>query len=491
MLVFCALGIFFFRVRCAESRETLTNNNILGHEIRNERDLSLVMVDACRLDVDALCKMPSTFGGLYGTNQIQPNGQPRFFSILLIQEEPLCNQNLFVPNPFTSLIYPFLHRSCVRDDLQVHEPSNPQELLEDIMDLAVEQMSNDHYLATNPQGSARYQFSLKGLPSLRSRFVSNKNVRSRAMMLFLLSLVETLVNPASLSGSLVFLPEQLTIPQYTRDECLASFESSVRLFRQRRQSEKELADTLIHIAQKVKSRSNNATSIKSLRRIPEFPFTTAGLEKSQCIHHLYKNDFLLSQTCRNHLDLTFKKLDELEFSLDTPIAFMVLCCYIIYTLFVLSDLQTRLGNGETKAQRGRRYFIQTLQDPVLRKGIETDAIRDRGQEAAAVMMERLDAKAARFMHEAQADDDWKQQELRINAWKKRLGRLAWYRFGFTAMCFLSCLLLFIDQPKAGRILDGLLVVASGFLATYFCMPQSPLQGGKKMLLEEPLLSGRT
>mmetsp|Transcript_13582 Transcript_13582/g.32592 ORF Transcript_13582/g.32592 Transcript_13582/m.32592 type:complete len:108 (-) Transcript_13582:17-340(-) len=104
------------------------------------------------------------------------------------------------------------------------------------------------------------------------------------------------------------------------------------------------------------------------------------------------------------------------------------------------------------------------------------------------MMENLDARAARYEAEAAADDEWKKQAQLSAAWKKRVEQVKLARVGLAVLCLFSLTMLWWDRPKIGRVLDGILVLLTAFLASYYFLASSPQTTTKKTELSVPLLS---
>ena len=110
----------------------------------------------------------------------------------------------------------------------------------------------------------------------------------------------------------------------------------------------------------------------------------------------------------------------------------------------------------------------------------------------AKFMEDLDAKAAQYAQESQSEETWKQQEARQIAYKQRVQATKHIRKITVLPFFISLLLLNIDGPQIGRVLDGMMLLVVFVCATYLCIPHNPQQQSKKTAddAETPLLAIR-
>ena len=467
--------------------------------MENAHKLSLTLVDQCRVDVDAFCKLPSMYRFGIFKDQVDSKGKAKFLSLLLMQDYKDCAEHV-IPNPFFSLISPFMYSSsCPIPHMIVSQPdtlNEKKEVMADVIALSVQQIFNDYRIAQNPQGSSRYEFALQGRPHVNSRFISTLSVRSRAMLVFLSYLFEVLIavsfaneKAGLLDGKLILLPEQVHVPvgEFSIEELRTMIHEAVLSSPEGRSQTNEVVDILDQVLDQAVAKVGMEP--KSLNPLPEFPFSVGGVEKSECIRQLYRSDMLLSQSCRRALDAAAEKMEEMEFQWDMPVADIVLWLYIALSCMALSGLQRRLMAGETQRQRGKRHLIQTLKDPVLRRSMELEIIEDRGEEHVAKLMADMDAQAASFEAEFQADEDWKKREGLNQAWTQRLQYLLRIRLGGIGLCGISLCLLWIDHPKAGRVLDGIEVLLLGLCCTYACLPSSPHSKSKKMAESKvPLLS---
>lgn len=154
-----------------------------------------------------------------------------------------------------------------------------------------------------------------------------------------------------------------------------------------------------------------------------------------------------------------------------------------------------LGHRETKEARKHRQFRMALEDPVLRRCMEKRAEKEVGVEGVAERMAQLDAKAAKYAREEeQSDEAWQRQEARLLAWKERVESAKVVRKAALVPLGISTLLLFVDRPQIGRVLDGLMIVVGFVICTYCFLPKHPQGDSKKTSTDDdastPLLSGR-
>jgi len=134
----------------------------------------------------------------------------------------------------------------------------------------------------------------------------------------------------------------------------------------------------------------------------------------------------------------------------------------------------------------------TLEDPMLRQGIEKRAKKGVGEAGVAKFMD-LDAQAAQYAKESQSEETWKQQEARQIAYKQRRVQATKHIRKITVLPFcMSLLLLNVDGPKIGRVFDGMILLVVFVCATYLYIPHNPQKQSKKTAddAETPLLGIR-
>lgn len=96
------------------------------------------------------------------------------------------------------------------------------------------------------------------------------------------------------------------------------------------------------------------------------------------------------------------------------------------------------------------------------------------------------------MEEAYIDDEWEQKEAIRLAWKARVRYLWGLRKVLVLLLVFSCVLLYVDSPKADLVIQGELVLAVVFVGTYFCLPKPPEEQAKQLSeKEEPLVKRKT
>jgi hypothetical protein len=272
--------------------------------------------------------------------------------------------------------------------------------------------------------------------------------------------------------------------------------------------------------------------------LPPFPFGKQDpwYTDFQCLRHLYEKNWLLEdRVCPKVLVMAHEKALEPEIYWGIGFAHFLLWVYSVLAVAALLLLSSNTGVDETPDERRRRRFRQTLQDPVLRRGIEKQALDyfnpsnekkidhftslllelksfterrknsnnqsgsllDKYEKvdpviAIAGFMADLDARAALYQAE-EADMQWKRKESRLVAWKTKMVLLWRIRKVLAVGTILSFALLTVDKAEARTILESAMVVVAAFGLTYFIAPDSPqLQFKKKDAtesndLEEPLL----
>ena len=447
--------------------------------------LSLRVVDECWLDINGLCRLPKAYspdGVQLDQKLVDEHGKPKPRALLLMQQYKSCMEYT-VPTPLFSVANRFMYASsCQIEGLEVSEADTlerKKEVMAETLHFALQLVVRPH----------------PGLADITSGLISNyeEQVTVRLKLIILQSLLEMLLGNSTthrpetstpLEGVLILLPEQVKVPvgEFSAEELNELIHRAAVDFSELKPEEDEKWSNLLHVLDQANSKLGNRQT-KWLKTLPKFPFTMGGMEKSECIRRLYRSDMLLTKNCRIAIDFASTKMDEIEFQWNNPISDCVLYLYTVIAVASIYGLQRKLVGGETRRQRSRRHFIQALKDPVLRHRMELDFIQDRGEEETAKTMERLNARAAAYEAEAQADSDWKKQEFLNEAWKQRMQYLVQIRLVHVTLCCLSLLLLWIDQPKAGRVLDGIMVALIALLATYKCLPRSPHHSSKKIAEE--------
>ena len=386
-------------------------------------------------------------------------------SIVVVSKDECEERVLLNPHPFWNLQGDRIHQSCAWQELDLtpgHTEGNGKKALERTLSFVVDRIILrilDHSRGISQQEKSRViEIGLE-------------------IALDFLSAERTNEHDNPLSGvSLVLLPEQKIIPigMLSRRELVQMLQEAPLASRMKRAASDILQNTTLIASDKHSWGSWYAESLSS-----EF----------KCLQAHQARDLIVSPWCSRALDAAAVKMNELEVYWDAPLAAIVRWVYIILGVAAILTLQADLGHGETTLQRKRRQFRQILEDPVLRRNIKVLAEKEMGEDAVAAYMADLDARAARYSEEAQADDEWKRQEAKLVAWKARIATM-WAVRKILALLFVFSLVLFcIDQPQAGTVLEGLMVLVLVFFGTYVCLPTSPQRQAKKLAeSEQPLLS---
>ena len=337
--------------------------------------------------------------------------------------------------------------------------------------------------------------------------------RERYVEIFLTSLLDVFeTNPENATYEYWTPTTKKTVPvgKFSRDQLVQYLAGAVEKYQAtlsgpeieiNEEDRKALAKQVVKLVLKLQLKNASQTHDPSpliskdikptLPLIPLFSSTRHTDSEIMCLQHLYNQDYLISQQCARAMRVARKRAVELEIYWDTPIASILWWFYLAIGLGSLVTLASPLGEMETSKQRKRRQFRQVLQDPILRRGIERDARAEFGEDHAKVaeFMTGLDAKAAAM--EGTYDEEWRRKEAVRTAWKERVQCLWGVRKLLLLLFVVSCVLLYVDRPKAGVVMQGGFILAGIFVLTYFCLPRAPEEQVKASEAEEPLLPTRT
>ena len=169
-----------------------------------------------------------------------------------------------------------------------------------------------------------------------------------------------------------------------------------------------------------------------------------------------------------------------------PIAASVFWAYIYLCAIVILPIRHLPRALESQQQKQRRQFVQMLQDPHLRHLINLKAKEKFGEKGADAHMAQLDSKAAFYLDDTPADKEWKEEAARLQVWNAYVKKM-WKKRRFLSFLFLvSGVLLVVDTPHLGRVIDGMMVLTVSYYTTYVMFPESPTEKAKKAKKNAPM-----